>query len=347
MANTYGAFTSLDYATATSIIKAADRNIKQFPDENVIWADYFKTKDFNSSGDTMFMFRNQTATDFLGTTGYVSEGGGPVSIKEKLTTYSITLNPKVYYCADVTLEAITNDPLPDTLARNLAEARKHLVQKMNYEMTNTLIADILDNSNTPQVGDGSYWYNSSDAGDNLPMNYGAHDFSSAHTVTFYYDASHTTSLDGHIETTTLNMTLSLEHISAIKEHLMHHGYGKAKGGINLICNYGLARQMLLLGSENMSSGVIPQKMWETSFSAGTPVGMVLGMTIIVNEFMPAKLALFVDNSVKPATRIFSNRPGVVNVSANRNLVIGTGLYYRAGYGIDDRGAGYIGYFDIA
>ena len=342
--NTRGAFTEKDYATAAAVIIAADKDVVENPTEGMILAPYFKKYMFHGQGNVKYYFFNDSEIEVAGDYGYVGDGDAPISVAEYLTTKTVTLKPKVYFSADVSIEALGGDPLADTLSRNLAVARRHIVGKVNEEMTDCLLANARSNSDTPQTGDGSYWFNSSDAGDNLPQPYGAHTFAT-HSVNFVYTGTTTTTaLNGHVETTSTNMTMNLDHLRSIREHILHHGYGK-DGPIHCICSYAVSRELQALNATD-ASGSIPENVYEKWFKSGNVVGQVEGFILIINEWIPSPLALFIDPEAKPATWLVQFDMTVVDVSQTRNLTMGTGIYYRGGCGILKRGAGYVGNFDL-
>jgi len=343
-----GMFTTKDLDDVRNIIKKINPVIQKYPEEKWIFGELFKDEKHVGSGDVGYAFRDETYVDVSGDAGFVAEGGEPNVVKESLSRFEIRLMPKIYYGAAVTLEAKMTDPLhgvKNIFKRQFGIAKEAVMKKANYEMANLLLADALKNSGTPQTGDGKYWYNSADAGDNLPPKYGINDFSSTHRTTWkVVDSSgteYTYNLDGHIETTAT--TLNKSHLLAIVEHIAHHGYDNKT--IRMYVHPAVTTALLNMTSTNQG-GTIPESVYKDWFVSGKVKGQILGMVIIENAWIPKGLALFVPNGIKPATRLVNIPLSVTNPTMSNRLVIEAGVYMRFGLGINARGAGYVAYFDI-
>ena len=339
----YGVFTKKDTDTATAVINAVNKKIEQSEKENLVFGKYFADEKFTGQGETQTLFRDISDADYKNGALYVAPGSDPISLKEKLTTWTITLKPSMYVSADVEKESASIDPLPKTLARNLAVAKQAILEGINNEMGNQLLAGALDNSGVPVATGGSYWYNSGDSGAaQLPPRFGENDFvTDGHTVTFVDDAAATQTLNGHVETTKTD--LNTDHLLAIKRHLQHHS-NKAND-IELIANGNLIKEIILLGSIS-ASGDIPDKLYEMYFKEGDVTSKVGGFVISKNEYIPDKLALFVLRGSQPGVRLINIPLKAFKVDDNRKRIFGAAMDYRAGYGIKKRGAGYVAYFDI-
>lgn len=339
----WGIYTKKQNETVDDVINAFNKIVSKEPKEGLRYGKYFEDRKFVGSGTRMYMFRDVTDVDYKNGSLYVSPGSDPHNLGEKLVSWYIDLKPSMYVSADVEKEAGLEDHLGDTLMRRMKSVKDTILEAINGEMCNILTNGALFNSGTPSATGGSGWYNSSDSGrSQLPPRYGDNDFpNDGHALTFVDDADATQTLTGHVETSAND--LNTDHWLTILEHIKHHGYGE--NGVEAIMPMSVAKEVILLGSIS-ASGAIPDNVYQRYFVDGKITGDVLGATIITDEYISADLTVFVAKDVMPGVRLVQIPLSAERTDDKRKRIMGVSFDYRAGYGINKRGAGYVAYWDL-
>ena len=343
----YGTFTEQQVRYLDQIAQATAERMAQDPDERLIFAGMFNTTVFQNAGHKLQMYRPIGDVDVLGDNLYVMEGDEPVIVDGDYEKYEIGILPKIFVGARITIEAVYTQNLGDAFLENMRRARDAVERKINIEMGNVLLAGCYEHpterkpQNDFMVPDNS-WYSSEDT--RAPPKFGLNHWedAAAHKVEYKYgddpEDLTTVELTGHIEYTTT--PLNLDKLLAVKEHMAHHGNGFGQRLV-AYANHKMVRQLLTLAVNDKEK--IPEDVYKSWFIAGDVVGSVLNFLVVENEYMPDDVVFVTRPNAKPGRRLLNIPIMVTDLTNPGRGVLSSGIMYRAGYGIEDRGAGYIMY----